>query len=152
MLFEQTFTEEEMIAFAGKLANILKKGDILHLQGDLGAGKSTFARALIRTALQDEDLPVPSPTFTLLQTYDHKPCSIWHYDLYRLSSVEEIYEIGFEEGIENAINLVEWPERLEGLTDKTALKIQLDHQNQSSRKLSIESQNPNWQNRFKDLS
>ena len=94
------------------MAPQLRAGDVLFLQGDLGAGKTVFARALIRTLAGDTNLTVPSPTFTLVQTYDTAAGSLWHFDLYRLKDAEEIYEIGWEDALSGAIMIVEWPERL----------------------------------------
>jgi tRNA threonylcarbamoyladenosine biosynthesis protein TsaE len=94
---------------AQTLAPLLEKGDILGLAGDLGTGKSTFARALIQTKTEG---PVPSPTFTLVQTYEFGGKPLWHLDLYRLKSPEETEELGLEEAFATAITLIEWPDRL----------------------------------------
>nr|WP_272213732.1 tRNA (adenosine(37)-N6)-threonylcarbamoyltransferase complex ATPase subunit type 1 TsaE [Marinicella sp. W31]MDC2879682.1 tRNA (adenosine(37)-N6)-threonylcarbamoyltransferase complex ATPase subunit type 1 TsaE [Marinicella sp. W31] len=102
--------EAATIALAEKLAPLLKAGDCLALSGDLGMGKSTFARALIRVRLQDPALEVPSPTFTLVQIYDGSP-PLYHFDLYRLSDPDELIELGFDEALDDGISLVEWPER-----------------------------------------
>jgi tRNA threonylcarbamoyladenosine biosynthesis protein TsaE len=104
--------EQAVQSRAVSLAAALRPGDVLFLQGDLGAGKTVFARALIRALAGDAQLNVPSPTFTLVQTYDtpHGPLS--HFDLYRLKDPEEIYEIGWEEALSGGIMVVEWPERL----------------------------------------
>lgn len=103
-------SEDQTQAFAQEIAPQLKNNDVICLQGDLGAGKTSFCRELIR-ALTKNNMEVPSPTFTLVQTYESDP-PIWHYDLYRIEDSEEIYEIGWEEAIANGIVLVEWPERL----------------------------------------
>jgi tRNA threonylcarbamoyl adenosine modification protein YjeE len=92
----------------------LRPGDVLLLEGPIGAGKTQFARAVIQTRLavsgRAED--VPSPTFTLVQTYGPPGDEIWHADLYRLSSAGDVLELGLEEAFETAICLVEWPDRL----------------------------------------
>ncbi len=104
-------SEEETIALATMVAPRLAKGQCLLLSGEIGAGKSAFARALIRARLgRYED--VPSPTFTLVQTYEHTDGDIWHCDLYRLSSVDEAIELGLDEAFDDAICLIEWPDRL----------------------------------------
>lgn len=109
---ETGLTAEELAARAARLAAQLRAGDVIFLYGDLGAGKTFFARALIRALCGDPALPVPSPTFTLVQTYDTPAGPLWHFDLYRLQDPEEIYETGWEEALSGAIMLVEWPERL----------------------------------------
>src|SRR3954453_4985880 len=97
--------------FARFLAGELKPGDIVALSGDLGAGKTTLARAIIRALAGDETLEVPSPTFTLIQSYDTPRGPVVRADLYRVNDPEELRELGFEEASEAGIVLVEWPER-----------------------------------------
>lgn len=105
----------------------LRAGDMIALKGGLGAGKSAFARALIAGRLDAlgriED--IPSPTYTLVQTYDLGSVEIWHADLYRLGGAEEIAELGLEEALSAAICLVEWPERLGALTPTRRLTLAL---------------------------
>lgn len=116
-------SEEDTILYAGDLAKDIKRGDIFLLSGDLGAGKSVLARALIRNLTADPDMNVPSPTFTLVQTYDTPQATIWHFDLYRLEEPEDVYELGWEDALSGGIVLVEWPERLGPLTPKQARTI-----------------------------
>ncbi|MCB1681837.1 MAG: tRNA (adenosine(37)-N6)-threonylcarbamoyltransferase complex ATPase subunit type 1 TsaE [Rhodospirillales bacterium] len=107
--------EAETEALARDFARGLQGGETLCLYGELGAGKSVFCRALIRTLCGHPEMEVPSPTFTLAQVYDGYPDQafpVWHFDLYRLVSPEEVYEIGWEEAIGQALCLIEWPERL----------------------------------------
>ena len=109
ILADQAATEQ----FARQLAQVARAGDTLALSGDLGAGKSTFARAFIRAASGDPVLDVPSPTFTLVQTYDHADGTVIHHaDLYRLEDENDVYDLGLEEERDNAIMLIEWPDRL----------------------------------------
>jgi len=99
------------------LSTALRPGDVVLLHGQIGAGKSHLARALIRARLgRMED--VPSPTFTLVQTYATDEAEIWHADLYRLTQLDEITELGLEAAFETAICLIEWPERLGDLAPK----------------------------------
>ena len=110
--------------FGALLADILRPGDTILLQGAIGAGKTHLARAFIQHRLgRLED--VPSPTFTLVQTYDADGSEIWHADLYRLSHPDEVLELGLEAAFETAICLVEWPDRLGELTPPGALTIAL---------------------------
>lgn len=100
---------EETQKLAKRVGALLHPGDILTLDGPLGAGKTAFARALIQ-GLIGQDQEVPSPTFTLVQTYDIRDLTLWHFDLYRLEHPEEIWELGFEE-VSGGIALIEWPQR-----------------------------------------
>ena len=99
---------------ATRLAALVRPGDVLALSGGLGAGKTTFARAFLRARAGDPALEVPSPTFTLVQAYDLPGGAVWHLDLYRLSDPSEVWELGIEEALADAILLVEWPERAPG--------------------------------------
>lgn len=108
-----------------RLAGLLVPGDVLLLSGPIGAGKSTLARALIRARLGNPDEEVPSPTFTLVQTYEHPRGDIWHCDLYRLSHPDEAFELGLDEAFDTAICLIEWPDRLGDLQPDTALCIEM---------------------------
>ncbi len=115
--------EEDMRVLAVRLAPLLQRGDVITLEGDIGAGKTTFARALIN-ALSDTETEVPSPTFTLVQTYETKP-EIWHFDLYRVEEESEILELGWEEALRQGVSLIEWPERLGTLLPKDRLEISI---------------------------
>lgn len=106
------------------LAGALSPGEAICLSGPLGAGKSTLARALIRARTRpDED--VPSPTFTLVQFYEGTGLPIAHFDLYRLASPEEAFEIGLDEALQDGAALIEWPERLEGRLPPDRLDIEI---------------------------
>lgn len=116
------------------LAALLRPGDVVALYGDLGAGKTALARALIRAlpgpagAAEEE---VPSPTFTLVQTYERQPAPVWHFDLYRIEQAEEIHELGFSEALAEGITLIEWPERLGGGLPAGALSLTLSYDGDS---------------------
>jgi tRNA threonylcarbamoyladenosine biosynthesis protein TsaE len=108
------------------IAPLLRAGEALCLFGPLGAGKSTLARGLIR-ALTSPDEDVPSPTFTLVQTYPTPELTLAHFDLYRLKSPEEAYEVGLDEALETGGVVIEWPERLDGDLPADRLDIVLSH-------------------------
>lgn len=106
------------------LAELVQPGDTILLRGEIGAGKTHLARSLIRQRLgRMED--VPSPTFTLVQTYEAEGGDIWHADLYRLSGPDEIAELGLEDAFTTAICLIEWPDRLGDQAPPDALSITL---------------------------
>ena len=111
-----------MTAFAADLSVCLRSGDTLLLSGPIGAGKSTFARAVIQARLgRAED--VPSPTFTLVQVYEDDAGDMWHCDLYRLTDSQEVFELGLDEAFETAICLIEWPDRLGDTAPNDALHL-----------------------------
>jgi tRNA threonylcarbamoyladenosine biosynthesis protein TsaE len=95
----------------------------LLLQGPLGAGKTTLAKALVRALADDPALDVPSPTYTLLQSYDTPHGLVQHFDLYRLHHQDEVVELGWDETAQNALTIVEWPERLGYLTPKKPITL-----------------------------
>lgn len=115
---------EATAALGAWFARQLAPGHTLLLQGPIGTGKSHLARALIQTRLgRIED--VPSPTFTLVQTYDAGDTEIWHADLYRLTHPDEVLELGLADAFATAICLVEWPDRLGDLTPPDAIRLEL---------------------------
>ncbi len=94
------------------LAARLRRGDVVGLKGPLGSGKTTLARAILRAAAGDNELVVPSPTFTLVEVYETPRGTFWHFDLYRLEEPAQVFELGWEEALAEGIALIEWPERL----------------------------------------
>lgn len=115
-------------ALARALAPRLAPGDTLLLQGRLGAGKSHFARALIRALMgpSGAGAEVPSPTFTLVQSYDTPAAEVWHADLYRLSDPQEIVELGLDLAMEDSICLIEWPDRIAPDWSSTSVCLRFD--------------------------
>ncbi len=141
-------SETATSALAERLAALLRPGDTLLLSGPIGAGKTHFARSLIRarlrTAGRDED--VPSPTYTLVQTYSDGDVEIWHADLYRLSQPDELIELGLDDAFRSSIVLVEWPDRLGSGAPRGALHLDFrDGRTERSRCLAFTSEDPRWQ-------
>ena len=121
------------------LAARLRGGDVVALQGDLGTGKTTLARAILRAACGDPSLVVPSPTFTLVEVYDTPRGRFWHFDLYRLEQPEQVFELGWEEARADGIVLVEWSERLGPLLPRERVTVALSIDN-SGRRARIEGE------------
>ncbi len=115
--------------FAAGLAMLAGKGDLIELEGDLGTGKTTIARSFIRAVAGNRDLEVPSPTFTLVQTYELGEIDVAHMDLYRLEAPEDIEELGIEDALETGAVLVEWPSRAGDLLPPGGLLIELAEHN-----------------------
>jgi tRNA threonylcarbamoyladenosine biosynthesis protein TsaE len=113
--------ETATAALAAGIAAMAAPGDIIALKGDLGTGKTAFARAFIRACGNEDE--VPSPTFTLVQVYDAGPTVIWHFDLYRIRAPEEAWELGIEDAFFAGISLIEWPERLGPLLPQRRLEL-----------------------------
>ncbi|WP_455466104.1 tRNA (adenosine(37)-N6)-threonylcarbamoyltransferase complex ATPase subunit type 1 TsaE [Bartonella sp. B39] len=142
--------EEATKLFAQDLALALKPSDIVTLQGDLGTGKSTLARTIIRTLANDNTLDVPSPTFTLAQSYQLPQFEIVHADLYRLSMAEEIDELGLHEACEQSVLLIEWPEKGADLLGPVTFAITLQYEDYGRRVTltSVENSNERLQRSF----
>ncbi len=130
-------SEQETVRIATDFARGLTRGDVVLLDGDLGAGKSVFARAVIRYLSGKADLEVPSPTFTLVQTYDTSVGEVYHFDLYRLKDPDEIFELGWEDALKG-ICLVEWPDRLGGYRPKQVKSIRFMLRTDDSREIIFE--------------
>lgn len=103
-------------------APLLRAGDVFALSGPLGAGKTTFARAIIRALSGHVD--APSPTFMLVEPYETPAFTLFHFDLYRLEKAEEVFELGFEDALEG-VSLIEWPERIAALLPASSLLLRL---------------------------
>lgn len=140
----------ETRALAERWAPHLRAGDVLLLEGSVGAGKTHFARSLIQALLiAPED--VPSPTFTLVQTYEASGFEIWHADLYRLSAPEEVVELGLDEAFSTALCLVEWPDRLGTEFPAQALRLHFETTSENSRALTARWDAMTWPERLAEL-
>lgn len=115
------------------LAARLRPRDVVALEGGLGVGKTTLARAILRSATGEPDLIVPSPTFTLVEIYDTRLGSFWHFDLYRLEQAEQVFELGWEEARAEGVALVEWPDRMGPLLPSSRLTVTLAMENEGRR-------------------
>lgn len=157
ILAKITLTSPEATArLAAHLSEQLEPGDILCLDGDLGAGKTHFARSLIQhlQAADGRAEDVPSPTFTLVQTYEARGREIWHADLYRLSDPQEVDELGLTEAFDTAICLVEWPDRLGDEMPARALwlSLRMVPGQDDARALILSSDRPElWADRLRTL-
>lgn len=133
-------SEEETFEIASEIANSLNFPAVILLDGDLGAGKTHFVKGFVK-ALGDDEL-VTSPTFTIMNEYTDGKANVYHFDMYRLSSMEEAINLGFEEYFDlktlNGVSLVEWPQNVEGLFPKEAIKIYIEKLGINKRKIVIE--------------
>jgi ATPase, YjeE family len=137
---------------AATLAGLARVGDVFALEGDLGAGKTVFARAFIR-ARGCADAEVPSPTFTLVQVYAPAAvgaCPIHHFDLYRLEAPEEAYELDIEDAFASAISLIEWPDRLGALLPADSLIVRLLPDVNPDRRRAVLAGPPAWRERLQE--
>lgn len=112
-------------ALGARIAVAMKRGDVVCLSGGLGAGKTTLARGAVAAWTEGAETDVPSPTYTLVQTYQGPKGELWHMDLYRLKHAEEAFELGLEEAFSEAACLIEWPERLGGALPADRLELEL---------------------------
>lgn len=147
-------SEDQTAALATLLSAHVDGGDVIALWGTLGAGKSAFSRGFIRARTSaDED--VPSPTFTLVQTYEPENAApIWHFDLYRIEDQDEIWELGFEDALSEAVSLIEWPERMGTALPARRLDIVIDFlpdESECARQLQMIGRGPDWAKRILEI-
>ena len=143
---------DDTAELAQRFSTLLKPGDVLLLDGDIGMGKSFFARCLIQSS-QDIPEDVPSPTFTIVQTYETEIGEIWHTDLYRLSGADDIIELGLLDAFETSICLIEWPDRLENLAPLSALRLMFaPGQTEEARHVQLTWTQADWAARLEALS
>jgi len=142
--------EKATAALATALAARARRGDVIGLSGPLGSGKTTFARHFIGARIGAGD--VPSPTFTLVETY--QPASgpaIWHFDLYRIETPEDAYELGIEDAFADGIALIEWPEHLGGLMPHEHLDIALGLGERETARIATLAPSASWVARIAGL-
>jgi tRNA threonylcarbamoyl adenosine modification protein YjeE len=116
-------------ALARELAGLLRRGDVVALEGDLGAGKTVFARALVLALGEADGVAighVPSPTFTLVQLYELPRFSVHHFDLYRLADADEVWETGIEDAFAEGVSVIEWAERIEDILPPATIRIRFE--------------------------
>lgn len=150
--------EDATAELARRLAAVVRPGDVIALSGDLGTGKTAFARAFINALPaseaeapapgEAEEEEVPSPTFTLVQTYARLPAPVWHVDLYRLAGPGEAEELGLEEAFAEAITLIEWPERLAGRLPAERLEVHLFYGERPAARRAVLRAGPSWRARL----
>ena len=138
--------EAATAAFAARISALAEIGDVIGLKGDLGAGKTTFARAFIGARGGTEE--VPSPTFTLVQIYDIGEAPIWHFDCYRLRDPEEAWELGIEDAFRDGVSLIEWPDRLGPLLPKYRLEITFLFADRPEARRAVVAAGGDWQERL----
>ena len=136
--------ENDTEIFAKKIAKTIKNGDVLCIFGNLGAGKTVFAREIIRFLSKNINLEVPSPTFTLVQTYETDIAPIFHFDLYRIEDPEELFELGWEEALSEGISIIEWPEKAGHYLPSTytSIHLSIDPENPDARYIDIKDIKP----------
>jgi tRNA threonylcarbamoyladenosine biosynthesis protein TsaE len=132
-------------AFGVRLAAALRPGDVVALYGDLGAGKTTLARGILRGLGFEGD--VASPTFPIVQPYEELAVPVWHVDLYRIEDPAELEELALEEALDGGALLIEWPERLGAALWPHALRLTLRRQGEGARALTAEAP-PAWGGRW----
>jgi len=142
-------TAEEMQQFGSKLAKLLTAGDVVFLIGDLGTGKTTFAKGVI-SKICGADNNVTSPTFNLVHIWDGASFEVWHADLYRLDSPSQVMGLGLEEAFDHALCLIEWPDRMGEMAPASRLDICFLHHGKG-RKVILRAMGKEWEQRLNVL-
>lgn len=147
-------SSDQTAALARTIAALSETGDVILLTGELGAGKTFFARAFINAFLRGEH-EVTSPTYTIMQCYEGTTGHVWHADLYRLDEGADIHQLGFDEALETGVVLVEWPERVDSkVWPKNHLTIQLkfaDNDNEGERIAHLSASGEEWEEKLKKV-
>lgn len=141
--------EEATAELAAEIASLAEDGDVIALSGELGTGKTTFARAFLREWGVREE--IPSPTFTLVQTYELEAGTVWHFDLYRLEKPDDALELDIEDAFTDGISLIEWPENLGAYLPWERLDLRFAiGEREDVRRVEIEGTDE-WTDRLKEL-
>ena len=133
---------------ADALAPLLCPGDVVTLEGSIGIGKTTFIRALLEALGCIEE--VLSPTFNLLHTYELGSVTFWHFDLFRIERLTDVYELGIEDALENGICLIEWPKIMAKLLPTERLELEFFYQGEYSRRVSLRGEET-WKQRLRKV-
>ena len=133
---------------ANALAPLLRPGDVVTLEGSIGIGKTTFIRALLEALGCIEE--VPSPTFNLLHTYELGSVTFWHFDLFRIERLTDVYELGIEDALENGICLIEWPKIMAKLLPAERLELEFFYQKEQSRRVTLRGYGT-WKQRLRKV-
>ncbi|MGH1421472.1 MAG: tRNA (adenosine(37)-N6)-threonylcarbamoyltransferase complex ATPase subunit type 1 TsaE [Hyphomonas sp.] len=141
-------SESETRELGATLAKCLAPGDVVALHGGLGVGKTSLARGLVQ-ALLGAETEVPSPTYTLVQVYETAPYILWHFDLYRLESPDNVFELGWDE-TQDGVALIEWPDKAGVHLPKTRLDIVIEIDG-SGRIARLEPHGEYWQSKLNDI-
>jgi tRNA threonylcarbamoyladenosine biosynthesis protein TsaE len=136
-------------SFADNLASIIKAGDLITFEGELGAGKTFIIAQIIKTLLNNKEAIISSPTFNLVHNYPTSQFNIWHFDLYRLKHPEEVYELGYED-THNGVALIEWPQIISHILPKDRLDIKIICGNEEKREIILYPRGL-WIDRLKGL-
>lgn len=137
----------DTLALGAKIADKLRAGDVIALTGDLGAGKTTLSRGLIQALCGDID--VPSPTYTLLQTYPADAFEVYHFDFYRLEKPEDCLELGLDDALDYGVSLMEWPERLGRYLPEDNLSVDIAFKGEG--RLATLTAGPSWKDRLHEF-
>lgn len=146
-----THNAEETVAWGRKLGGLVRNGDFIALNGDLGTGKTCFVRGVAAGLSVDAATPVTSPTFTLLHVYSGR-LPLYHFDLYRLAGDDAVTELGFDEYFYgNGVCLVEWADRLTGEFPTESLTITISHLGGDARRLDFDATGERYEELLKNL-
>ena len=142
-------SEAATVALGRRIAGVLERGDMVALSGGLGAGKTALARSIVRSFLPEEE--VPSPTFTLVQTYETPGFSIWHVDLYRVKDKSELRELGLDDALDEGALLIEWAERMGEKLPRDRLDVMLETTDDASERVAKIIARGSWVARIEQL-